>query len=140
MSESIITEEQEEENSFTLEGWKLYAIIAIFISVSIFAFFATIKANLEVEKVNTSNEQLKASTGAKIDTILKNIEDNKNKWQEQDKIAKEAYIIANKAELTQQLINENTAKQKEELAKLNISVINQYMRVKCIKDTIHFKK
>lgn len=124
MSESIITEEQEEENSFTLEGWKLYAIIAIFISVSIFAFFATIKANLEVEKVNTSNEQLKASTGAKIDTILKNIEDNKNKWKEQDKIAKEAYIIANKAELTQQLINENTAKQKEELAKLNISVIN----------------
>lgn len=117
------TEEQEEYKGVVLYGKYLYAFIGVCLFVLSTVSYNAYSSHQEARKVNTQLTQQQASTGAKIDTILKNIENNKRKWTEQDKIAKEAYIIANKAELTQQAINDNTDKQKAELEKLNISLI-----------------
>lgn len=117
MKESIMLDEQEEETTFTLEWYKLYAIIALFISVSIFAFFSTYTANLEANEVKTQLNKVNVSTGAKIDALINKRAENRKEY---GNLQKQKESIA----IKQDNLNANTAKIEEELEKLNISVIN----------------
>jgi hypothetical protein len=111
MSEMIREEEQEEEyKGVIMYGWKLYAFILITLFVLSTVSFNAYTAHNEARKANTTIEQVNASKGAKIESLLNTISSNKEQWE--------------KLEAEQTKLNESTRKSEEALEKMNISIIN----------------
>lgn len=108
MKKNIVEEEQEEYQGLTLEGYKLYALIAAcLITFSVISYNAY-TARSEAQKANTQLTQQKASTGAKIESLMNTITENKKQWAEM--------------ELKQEKLNTITEKSEEALAKFNIII------------------
>ena len=105
-----------EPQHLTIEGWKLYALIA----VCLFAFstisYNAMSARTEANQANTQITQQKASTGAKIDALMKQRTENRKQWSEEQKQIDSSIV-------KQAQLNASTDNIEEELAKLNISVI-----------------
>lgn len=116
MKENIVLEEQEEPNGFTLEGYPLYIIVATVVIALTIVSYNAFTAFWEAEKANTLLTQQKASSGAKIESLMNEREENKKQWtKEQNEIESSTLI--------QEKLNARTAKIEEELAKMNITLI-----------------
>jgi anionic cell wall polymer biosynthesis LytR-Cps2A-Psr (LCP) family protein len=118
MSENIVPEEQEEEKTIVFGNKSIIAIVTLIIIVSLTAFFGAYTARSNVQKANTQLEQMKASTGAKIDALLNKRASNRNKWSEEQKNIDSAMIIQAK-------LNSSTEQIEAELEKMNISIISR---------------
>ena len=111
-----LEEDTQEEQTITFEWWKLYLLISvIFISFSIISYNAY-TINSESKKINNMIEQQKVSTGAKIESLMNKIAENKLNWKKEEKQIEVSTINQDK-------LNENTTKLEEELTKYNISLI-----------------
>lgn len=108
--------EEERYQGLVLEGWKLYLLIATCVITFSIISYNAYTAHSQVQKVTTSLEQSKTSTGAKIEYLLNKRTENKKQWAEEQKKIDSAVINQSK-------LNSNTEKLEEELEKYNISVI-----------------